>query len=126
MRAIPLAKFVTPLMPTVCTGEDRQPHVGSPDVPSPTSPPPAEPHAHNVPSERRARLFQPPPATATAPVMLLRTGLGCTTRSSVPLPSSPKLLTPHDQVEPSVVSATGSNAPAEIAVTPLRPMTWTG
>jgi hypothetical protein len=86
------------------------------------------PQAQTVPSERSARLYSPPAATATVLVIAVTwTGvLVEVTGVVVPRPSWPELLSPQAQTVPSERSARLRLSPAAIAVTLIRPVTCVG
>src|SRR5207253_7398380 len=95
LKASPAAIATTPLngpSPLTCTGAGWS--VGA--VPSPSWPEALLPHASTVPSDLRAKLWEPPAAMATTPLPEPRpeTDTGVSWSMMVPLPTSPELLLP--------------------------------
>src|SRR5437899_1281933 len=136
--AAPAATALTPERPATGTGVLLQgllPQVSGPVLlPSPSSPSKFRPQAMSVPFESRARLWHAPQATATTPESPA-TGTGVLLHELLPqvsgpvllpLPSWPNSFSPHALTVPSARRARLCSAPAEIAVTPLSPLTATG
>src|SRR5665213_3363998 len=73
-----------------------------------------------------AQASSAPEDTAVTPLVRPETSTGVDAVTKVPSPRAPSLLSPQHLTPPPVVRAHAKSAPAEMATTPLNPLTVTG